>query len=172
VPISKSVTVGIGSKPEAVVSRILFLLVSFAFSSLTHAGGNWAEAKIDQMSFNKNGDLVVEFTWLHENGFTSGSDYRRVSFEYHNWPPATHRWIYRLLPWTRSDEEAYSQARFAACENYILESYKKNLHINLGQMGTVPFQDSLRTEKAGVVAFAEVYERPGEKACMLYAAPI
>lgn len=154
------------------MKKALIILFTIGFSSLVFAGGDWSEAKIIKFDFNGHNQVVFEFEWIKENGFLSKSDNKRLVFEFHNWPTSSRRWFHQILPWTPSDDQIYSLADVATCQNLILNAYIKKSSFMLGQMGTVPFQPSVLTENAGVVPYAKVIQLDGQEGCMLYAAPI
>ncbi len=152
--------------------KVLLILIICTFGSLAHAGGDWSEAKVTKFSFNEQAQLIFEIEWVKENGFLSKSDYRRFVFEFHNWPTASHRWFHQALPWTPSDAKIYPLKDLAACQNLLIDAFIRDQTLQLGQMGTVPFQLSTSTENAGVVPFAKVVKQEGMDVCLLYAAPI
>ena len=154
------------------MKRLFLLCLSFGFSSFAFAGGDWAEAKITSFGFNDRAQVVFEFEWVNSNGFLSQSDYKKLVFEFHNWPSSSNRWLHQALPWTPNDDRTYPLADVAACKNFLLNAFANKSVIKLGQMGTVPFQPSILTENAGVVPYAKVKQQANQDVCMLYAAPI
>lgn len=152
--------------------RAFVILLTIGFGSIAFAGGDWSEAKVTKLMFNDQAQLVFEIEWIKENGFLSKSEYKRLVFEFHNWPSASHRWFHQVLPWTPADEKVYPIKDVAACQNMLLEAFSKSATIKLGQMGTVPFSPSISTENAGVIPYAKVEKSEGVNVCFLYAAPI
>ena len=154
------------------MKRVFVLLLTLGFGALAFAGGDWSEAKVTKFKFNERAQVVFELEWVKENGFMSKSDYKRIVFEFHNWPSFSHRWFHQVLPWTPSDDQTYPLADVAACQNMLLGAFNKGVTVQLGQMGTVPFRPSVSTENAGVVPYAKVTKQEGVDVCFLYAAPI
>ncbi|MFV3409168.1 hypothetical protein ACNH6C_11205 [Bdellovibrio bacteriovorus] len=152
--------------------RKVLVLLALGFGSTASAGGDWSEAKITKFIFNERAQVVFELEWIQENGFISKSEFKRFVFEFHNWPSSSHRWLHQALPWTDSDKKTYPLADVAACQNMLLDAYREGATIQLGQMGTVPFQPSALTKDAGVAPYAKVIEQKGVTVCLLYAAPI
>lgn len=154
------------------MNRVILLLLILGFGPAAFAGGDWSEAKIIKFQFNERSQVVFDLEWVRENGFMSRSEYKKLVFEFHNWPPSTHRWFHQVLPWTPSDDKAYPLSDVAACQNLLLDAFRKGGTVQLGQMGTVPFRASVLTDGAGVVAYAKVAKQEGMDVCFLYAAPI
>ncbi|AHI05241.1 hypothetical protein BDW_03665 [Bdellovibrio bacteriovorus W] len=154
------------------MNRLIIFLLTLGCGSLAFAGGDWSEAKVVTFSFNDRAQVVFELEWVKDNGFMTKSDYKKLVFEFHNWPSSSHRWFHQVLPWTPSDDKAYPLADVAICQNMLLEAFKKGTTVQLGQMGTVPFRPSVSTENAGVVPYAKMTKQEGVDVCFLYAAPI
>lgn len=154
------------------MKRIAVLLFAFGFGTQAFAGGDWSEAKVIKFRFNERAQVILEFEWVTGNGFLSKSDYRRLVFEFHNWPSSSRRWFHQILPWAPSDDHTYPLSDVATCQNMLLDAFNKGTTIHLGQMGTVPFRPSVSTENAGVVPYAKVTKQEGVDVCFLYAAPI
>lgn len=152
--------------------KVFVFIITLGLGSFSFAGGDWAEATIDKLMFNEQAQLVFEINWVKENGFLAKSEYKKIVFEFHNWPSSSHRWFHQALPWTPADEKTYPLKDMAACQNILLDAYKKGVTVQLGQMGTVPFRPSTSTENAGVVPYAKVEKQQGVDVCFLYAAPI
>jgi hypothetical protein len=158
-----------------VLRSLILQRVFFAYwlaTPVSFAGGGWEAARITKLSFTNQARLIFEFEWSGSNGFMSGGQYRKLVFEYHNWPSASHQWFVNWLPWAKSNEKLYPLSEMAACQNFLLEAYKNGNEVLIGQMGTVPFKPSESVREAGIVPFAKVVHEDGKDACLLFAAPI
>lgn len=154
------------------MNRLIVFIMTLGCGPLTFAGGDWSEAQVVTFRFNDRAQVVLELEWIKDNGFMSKSDFKRLVFEFHNWPPSSHRWFHQFLPWTPSDNKVYPLVDVAICQNMLLEAFKKGTTVKLGQMGTVSFRPSALTENAGVVPYAKVMKQEGLDVCFFYAAPI